>query len=137
MNTTTVTPRVGMSVSYHIGSDSYHEMIIKTEKNARIILTVRADLVLRNAGLTLQEWNELSEKEQESATVKAFDAHIQELLAYEMKWGDTTIEVATRRIHNRCMNKYTKRNDGSYMTANKNFGAITLNSQYSYLALEF
>ena len=137
MNATTATPRIGMSVSYCIGSDSYHEIIVKTEKNARTILTARADSILINAGLILDEWNDLTEEEQEKVTVKGFNALIQEMIAYEMSWGDTTLEDATRIAHADVTKKYTKRNDGSYMTAGKNFGWVSLNSQRRYMAPEF
>jgi len=137
MNTTTTTPNIGMSVSYCIGSDSYHEIIVKTEKNARTILTARADELLFFAGAELDKWNALTEEAREFETIKAFNKLMEESLAYEMSWRDTTLEDATRISFARATNKYTKRNDGSYLTAGKNFGAIILNSQRRYMAPEF
>jgi hypothetical protein len=54
-----------------------------------------------------------------------------------MSWGDTTLEDATRISHAHVTNKYTKRTDGSYLTAGKNFGGLRLDSQYRYMSPEF
>ena len=126
-----------MSVSYHIGSDSYHEIIVKTEKNARTILSARADSILFYAGVQLDEWNALTEEEQETETIKAFTKLMEESLAYHKSWGDISVEDATRIAFARATNKYTKRNDGSYKTAGKTFGWVSLNSQRRYMAPEF
>lgn len=50
-----VRPRIGMSVSMGIGSDSYHEIIVKMERNTKTIYTMLARQVL--GGVSLEDWN--------------------------------------------------------------------------------
>jgi hypothetical protein len=146
MNTTTggtemkntITPTVGMSVSYQIGSDTYHEIIIKTERNARTIHTVNADVVCGFWHETLEQWNSNNETAKASKTIIAFQDRMECCVAYEMSWNDgTTEERANAIAFDRLTSKYTKRADGSYRTAGSDHGFCQLNSQREYLDPSF
>lgn len=138
MNTTQITPTVGMSVSYQIGSDTYHEIIIMTERNARTIYTVNADVVLAFHNETLEQWNMNKPTVKAEKTVHAIISRIKDAIAYEMSWNDgMTEERANTIAFDRLTSKYTKRADGSYRTAGKDHGFCYLNSQREYLDPSF
>lgn len=130
---TTITPTVGMSVSYQIGSDTYHEIIIKTERNARTIHAVNADVVLGFWNETLEQWNSNNETAKASKTIIAFRDRMESAVAYEMSWNDGMTEERANAISfDRLTSKYTKRADGSYRTAGADYGFCRLNSQHEY-----
>lgn len=111
-----VKPKVGMSVSMGIGSDSYHEIIMRITRNGKTIETLEARTVL--GGMSYEDWTNAPE------SIRL--THINNLLA----------EVLEARFEERnatqLHNIYTLRSNGRFYSKGYNCGSITLNSQYEY-----
>ena len=122
-----VKPVIGMSVSMGIGSDSYHQIIVKTERNKKTIYTMPARWILN--GIALNDWNAMFD------SVKAKRAHDALELAVENLKKDFptmregwALEQATKCYTYRA----TGRNAGEYARKGSVHCWITLNSQYQY-----
>lgn len=126
-----VKPTVGMSVSMGIGSDSYHEIIVKMERNAKTIYTMSAESVI--GGVALTDWNALPEsikaKRAGDALQESLDFFNAELSGYSGNLGaDWVMRQATRCYTYRT----TGCNAGEYARKGSVHCWITLNSQYQY-----
>jgi len=66
-----VQPVIGMSVSMGIGSDSYHEIIVRMERNSKTIYTMSARIIL--GGVALEDWNALPESIKAKRAVDAMN----------------------------------------------------------------
>ena len=117
------TPKIGMSVSMGIGSDSYHEIIVKIERNGKTIYTLPARTVL--GGVELTDWNATPESIKAKRAVDALEIQVEgrKELFPTMREG-WAFESATR-----C---YTYRKNGRYAEKGANYCWVSLNSQYEY-----
>jgi hypothetical protein len=129
--TKTNTPEIGMSATYFIGSDAYHEIVVDVTRNGKSVLTLSADRVL--GGVSLADWNEMP---QGIRSMRARKAWI-DLLASVVENSDDDTEAMwkTHRIRN--SGSYTLRKSGEFFKKGTNFGWLKLNSQYSYLDPSF
>ena len=129
--TKTITPEIGMSATYFIGSDAYHEIVVDVTRNGKSVLTLHADRVL--GGVSLADWNEMP---QGIRSMRARKAWI-DLLASVVENSDNETEAmwTIQRIRN--SGSYTLRKSGEYLKKGTNFGWLKLNSQYSYLDPSF
>jgi hypothetical protein len=116
-----VKPRVGMSVSMGIGSDTYHEIIVRITRNGKTIETLNANTVL--GGMSYEDWTNTPE------SIRL--THINKLLA----------EVLESRMEDynstQLRSIYTLKSNGRYSTKGYDFGWITLNSTREYLDPSF
>jgi hypothetical protein len=87
-----VKPTVGMSVSMGIGSDSYHEIIVKMERNAKTIYTMSARSVI--GGVALSDWNEMPES---IKAKRAADAMQDQLELFRQEFPTMSEEWAMRQ----------------------------------------
>lgn len=124
--TQTTTPEIGMSATYYIGSDAYHEIIVDITRNGRSVLTLSAKQVL--GGVSLEDWNNVP---QSVRALRARDTWI-ELMAGIVENADDELDanVTIERIRNR--NTYTLRKSGEFFKKGTDFGYLKLNSQYEY-----
>ena len=116
-----VKPKVGMSVSMSIGSDTYHEIIVRITRNGKTIETLDARSVL--GGVSYEDW---------TATPESIRlTHINNLLA----------EVLEARFEERNATQlgsiYTQKSNGRFSMKGCNFGWITLDSNREYLDPSF
>jgi hypothetical protein len=129
---TKTTPAIGMSVSYAIGSDSYHQIIVEIARNGKTIRTAPAEAIINHSGMTLEQWNTATETTRKAETLAAWNQMISQATAYEMSWGDIDAEKAERLSIKGMSDTYTLRQNGCYMTQGANFGYIHLNDQSEY-----
>jgi hypothetical protein len=128
---TTVIPKIGMSVSMGIGSDSYHEIIVKMERNNKTIYTMPARVVL--GGVALSDWNEMPESIKFKRAADALQQRLDFLEADELKYGSKMSEGWFMGQATRCYTyRATGRNAGDYARKGTNYCWITLNDQYQY-----
>lgn len=127
-----VTPKIGMSVSMGIGSNSYHEIIVKIERNSKTIYTLPARTVL--GGVELTNWNETPEN---IKAKRAADA-LQEMLdSLNEEYGDDPETFGADWIMARAAKCYTYRKSGYYARKGSDHCWLSLNDQYSYSSPEF
>jgi len=116
-----VKPEVGMSVSMSIGSDTYHEIIMRITRNGKTIETLNARTVL--GGMSYEDWTNTPE------SIRL--THINNLLA----------EVLEARFEERNATQlssiYTLRSNGMFCKKSNNCGWVTLNSTRQYLDPSF
>ena len=126
-----VKPAIGMSVSMGIGSDSYHQIIVKMERNAKTIYTMSSRLVL--GGVALEDWNALPES---IKAKRAADALQQELDFWNAEYSDQPEIFGADWIMGRATKCYTYRstgrNAGHYAAKGDTYCWLTLNEQYEY-----
>lgn len=126
------TPQVGMSVSMHIGSDSYHEIVVKTERNAKVIYTMSAGVIFRALTCTLEEWNSRSPEAKKMLAANVFVNRI----ASELASGES-LEEAMRQNTDCYTYRATGRNAGRYVEKGSDHCRLKLNSQYHYMDPSF
>ena len=127
----TIKPEIGMSVTYYIGSDAYHKIIVDITRNGRNVLVMNADSVL--GGVSVSDWNAIPMSVRALHARKTWANFKTEMFAIE-----PDVAVAYReidRVRNR--NTFTLRNDGDYMKKGQNCGYLKLNSTYAYLDPSF
>ena len=116
-----VKPKVGMSVSMSVGSDTYHEIIVRITRNGKTIETLPAGKVL--GGMSYENWAITPE------SIRL--THINNLLA----------QVLEARLEERnatqLQSVYTMRSNGQFAQKGINSGWITLNSTREYLDPSF
>lgn len=126
-----VKPQIGMSVSMGIGSDSYHRIIVKMERNGKTIYTMSARKVL--GGVALEDWNKLPES---TKAKYASDALQQELDFWNEEYADQPEIFGADWIMSQATKCYTYRakgrNAGHYAQKGDVYCWLTLNSQYEY-----
>ena len=129
---TNIIPTVGMSISYGIGSDCYHEIIIDVTRNGRSFRSVPATLVYNNIPPTDKDWFT------RTAEDKAWFANYAYCRAY-INWindmrraFDMSIADATGYVEARIGTNFTMRKDGSYRPKGSNFGYASLDTSYEY-----
>ena len=117
----TTIPKVGMSVCYSIGSDAYHQIIVRITRNGKTIETVDARRVL--GGMSYEDWTNTPE------SIRL--THINNVLAevLEARYEDYNSTQLS--------NIYTLRSNGRFCSKGYNCGWITLNSNYEYLDPSF
>lgn len=116
-----VKPKVGMSVSMSIGSDTYHEIIVRITRNGKTIETLDARKVL--GGLSYEDWTNTPE----SIRLTHINNLLAEVLEARMEdYGTSQLRSA-----------YTMRSNGSFGKKGYNCGWITLNSTREYLDPSF
>ena len=116
-----VQPKVGMSVSMSIGSDTYHEIIVRITRNGKTIETLDARRVL--GGVSYEDW---------TATPESIrSTHINNLLAEVLK--ARMEDYGTSQLRS----TYTMRSNGRFCKKSYNCGWITLNSTREYLDPSF
>jgi hypothetical protein len=126
-----VTPALGMSVSMGIGSDSYHEIIVKMERNSKVIYTMSARQVL--GGVALEDWNEMPESIKAKRAADALQQRLDFLEADELKYGSKMSEGYFMGHATRCYTyRATGRKAGRYAEKGGKYCWITLNDQYEY-----
>jgi len=128
----TIKPEVGMSVTYYIGSDAYHKVIVDITRNGRNVLVMSADEVL--GGVSVSDWNAIP---MSVRAQRARGAWIELMTNLHDNAGDDFISAnhEVECIRNR--NTFTLRNDGDYMKKGQNCGYLKLNSTYAYLDPSF
>jgi hypothetical protein len=127
----TIKPEVGMSVTYYIGSDAYHEVIVDITRNGRSVLVMSADKVL--GGVSVSDWNGIPMSVRTLHARKAWIDFMAQVHENESDQG-----IANRQIERiRNSNTFTLRNDGYYMSKGSNCGYLKLNSTYEYLDPSF
>jgi hypothetical protein len=127
----TIKPEVGMSVTYYIGSDAYHEVIVDITRNGRNVLVMSADEVL--GGVSVSDWNAIP---MSVRTLHARKAWIDFMAKVHENEPDE--EFANRLIERvRNGNTFTLRQDGYYISKGSNCGYLKLNSTYAHLDPSF
>jgi hypothetical protein len=126
-----VKPAIGMSVSMGIGSDSYHQIIVKMERNAKTIYTMSARKVL--GGVALEDWNALPESIKAKRAADALQQDLDFLNAVyadqpEIFGADWMMSQATKCYTYRA----TGQNAGHYAKKGSDYCWLTLNEQYEY-----
>ena len=127
----TIKPEIGMSVTYYIGSDAYHKIIVDITRNGRNVLVMSANEVLGN--VSVSDWNAIPMSVRALHARKTWADFKTEMFSIE-----PDVAVAYReidRVRNR--NTFTLRNDGDYMKKGQNCGYLKLNSTYAYLDPSF
>ena len=131
-----VKPAIGMSVSMGIGSDSYHQIIVKMERNAKMIYTMPARTVL--GGVAQEDWNALPES---IKAKRAADALEQILDALNEEYGDDAELFGAEWMMSQATKCYTFRSTGTgaghYGRKGTDYCWIKLNDQYEYSSPEF
>jgi hypothetical protein len=118
-----VKPEVGMSVSYSIGSDSYHQIIMRITRNGKTIETLNADDVL--GGLSYENW---------LATPQSIRlAHINNVLQKTLAF----IEEEYERPNPQLRHIFTLCSDGHYRSKGTQSGSLYLNSTHQYFDPSF
>jgi hypothetical protein len=116
-----VKPQLGMSVSMSIGSDTYHEIIVRITRNGKTIETLNAGTVL--GGMPYEDWANTPE------TIRL--THINNLLA-------GVLEARMEERNATQLNSiYTLRSNGRFCKKSHNCGWVTLNSTRQYLDPSF
>jgi len=133
---TKTTPAIGMSVSYGIGSDSYHEIIIDMKRNGRTITTTSAESLLKEVGMDIEQWNALTDEARAEHTIKAWETISNEMIKYLIDCG-FSVSSAQQTVMGSYADSYTLRADGSYRSQGSKYGFIRLNSQRAYQSPEF
>ena len=111
-----VKPAIGMSVSMSIGSDSYHEIIVRITRNGKTIETLDASRVL--GGMSYEDWTNTPENIRLT--------HINNLLA-------EVLEARMEEYNSKQLRSiYTLRSNGRFCHKGYNCGWITLNSTRKY-----
>ena len=127
-----VKPQIGMSVSMGIGSDSYHQIIVKMERNAKTIYTLPARWVLK--GIELNDWNEMSEEIKANHASDVLQSALDSLKAEFPTMRDGwALEYATKCYTYRA----TGRGAGRYAAKGDTYCWLTLDCQYQYLDPSF
>lgn len=124
--TKTTTPEIGMSVTYYIGSDAYHEIIVDITRNGRSVLTLGAQQVL--GGVSLEDWNAMPQDIRASRARKAWLNLVASIV--EDSHDENSAMVYIDGIRNG--STFTLRNSGEFLLKGKDFGYLKLNSQYQY-----
>ena len=123
-----VKPKIGMSVSMGIGSDSYHEIIVKMERNAKTIYTMSSRIIL--GGIALDDWNALPESIKAKRAVDAMNDQAElfkrEFPTMREGWAEE-----------QQISVYTQKSNGRYSMKGCNFGWITLDCTREYLDPSF
>jgi hypothetical protein len=131
-----VKPAIGMSVSMGIGSDSYHEIIVKMERNSKTIYTMRESQVL--GGVALEDWNALPES---IKAKRAADALQQDLDHFTEQYGEEIQVFGADWAMSQATNCYTFRTTGRkaghYAMKGSKYCWLKLGSQRSYLDPSF
>lgn len=126
-----INPKIGMSVSMGINGDSYHEIIVKIERNSKTIYTISAHAVL--GGMTLENWNAAPEWIKEKRAANALAESVADLIA---AW-ECSEETAFRQVA-RCYTYRTTGNlKGRYVARGGKYCILTLDSQHHYLDPHF
>lgn len=132
----TVKPELGMSVSMGIGSDSYHEIIVKMERNNKTIYTMSARQVL--GGVALSDWNALPESIKAKRAADALQQQLDFFEADEIEHGYKMSKGYAMGQATRCYTyRATGSNAGDYARKGTNYCWITLNDQYEYFDPSF
>jgi len=127
-----VQPKVGMSVSMGIGSDSYHEIIVKMERNSKTIYTMSARIVL--GGVALSDWNEIPES---IKAKRAADAMHDQAELFKREFP-TMREGWAAEQQLRCYTfRSTGRRAGRYVAKGSTCCTLILDDQYEYLDPSF
>jgi hypothetical protein len=127
-----VKPTVGMSVSMGIGSDSYHEIIVKMERNAKTIYTMSARSVI--GGVALSDWNEMPES---IKAKRAADAMQDQLELFRQEFPTMSEEWAMRQQVKCYTYRNTGRRAGKYVAKGSTCCTLILDDQYEYLDPSF
>jgi hypothetical protein len=126
-----VKPAIGMSVSMGIGSDSYHEIIVKMERNSKTIYTMSARIVI--GGVALEDWNALPESIKAKRAADALQQQLDFFEADEIEYGYKMSEGYAMSQATRCYTyRASGRNAGEYARKGTDYCWITLNDQYQY-----
>ena len=126
-------PEIGMSVSMGIGSDSYHRIIVKMERNAKTIYTMSARKVL--GGVALEDWNALPES---IKAKRATDALQQELDFWNAEYADQPEIFGADWMMSQVTKCFTYRaKAGYYAKKGSDYCWLSLNDQYEYSSPEF
>jgi hypothetical protein len=128
-----VKPVIGMSVSMGIGSDSYHQIIVKMERNAKTIYTMSARKVL--GGVALEDWNALPES---IKAKRAADALQQDLDFLNAEYADQPEIFGADWMMSQATKCFTYRaKAGYYAKKGSDYCWLALNDQYEYSSPEF
>lgn len=117
----------GSSVSYRIGSDAYHHIIIHTERSSRTIITTHISNVLHFLNETLEQWNQRDFTSKIIASNRALHLmtnHAISILGSKQEgihWTETHMTKT-----------FTLRKDGSYRLKGQEHGFLTIGSDYEY-----
>jgi len=126
-------PEIGMSVSMGIGSDSYHQIIVKMERNAKTIYTMSARKVL--GGVALEDWNALPES---IKAKRAADALQQDLDFLNAEYADQPEIFGADWMMSQATKCFTYRaKAGYYAKKGSDYCWLSLNDQYEYSSPEF
>jgi hypothetical protein len=132
----TIIPEVGMSVTYYIGSDAYHRIVVAKARNSRVVYTMNAEKVLGN--LDLQTWQELPASIRRTSARNAWVNSIRNIFQDAQELYPTD-EATVNNIVKRWKDgfAFTLRNDGYYISKGQNCGHLKVNSTYEYLDPSF
>jgi hypothetical protein len=111
-----VKPEVGMSVSMGIGSDRYHQIIVRITRNGKTIETLSADTVL--GGMSYEDWTNAPE------SIRL--THINNSLAKALEYRKEEYNL------NHLYHIYTQKTNGEFSMKGCNYGWLTLNSTREY-----
>lgn len=116
-----VKPQLGMSVSMSIGSDTYHEIIVRITRNGKTIETLNASKVL--GGMSNEDWTNTPQ----SIRLTHINNLLQEVLEARLEDYNT----------DQLRSVYTLRSNGKFCKKSYNCGWVTLNSTRQYLDPNF
>ena len=118
-----IKPKVGMSVSYAIGSDSYHQIIMRITRNGKTIETLDAGYLL--GGISYDNWLATPQ----SIRLTHINNVLKERLALAKElYGKTNPQLK---------NIFTLCSDGHFRTKGTRSGNLYLNSSCEYLDPSF
>lgn len=130
--TTAVKAIMGASVSYAIGSDAYHHIIIATERSSRNIVTTHISNVLHFLNETLEQWNQ---RDFTSKIVAANRVHY--LMTDNAINALGSKEEGVRWVKTHMTSTFTLRKDGSYRMKGNDHGYLHIGSDREYLDPSF
>lgn len=122
--TKTITPEVGMSATYYIGSDASHQIIVDITRNGRSVLTLGARQVLD--GVSLADWNAMPQYIRANRARKAWMQLVTSIMNDDAEYGMSTINTI------RNQHTYTLRKSGEFFRKGTDYGWLKLDSQYEY-----
>jgi len=118
-----IKPKVGMSVSYSIGSDSYHQIIMRITRNGKTIETLDAGYLL--GGTSYDNW--LATPQSVRLT------HINDVLEERL----ALIKELYGKANPQLPHIFTLCSDGHFRTKRTKCGNLYLNSSREYLDPNF
>lgn len=125
-----INPSVGVDVTKYIGSDAYHQIVVATARNYRIIYTMSARSVLGN--LTLDTWKSLPNSIRRTHARNAWVNAISNVRTDTETMYDNEEQIKSIVDRWKAAHAYTLRKDGYYTSKGRNNDYLKIGSTYEY-----